>query len=273
MSTNLSSYPQDSLPTEKRSKREMSHLGRYALEECEICPDGHATGMIPCEQVKECIAACTHWRSVDYWANQENKKRVTHTIAASDKSVTSPIASQTTAVTPQLEQKTFFEILASFPQELKEQLVFTETTACHTIKVKNFLGSDTFAKIAAIIKELGGSYISAGKDSRFIIQKISSDSTEPSNVKPHTDGVAALHDDGIWWRTSTTEKGDPCKKAYLNDQNRENVADGTPKYNDLLHRLTNLKDAGKWTIIDNNYYWITPIYIGKKPCNNKFKEV
>lgn len=38
-----------------------------------------------------------------------------------------------------------------------------------TVSPKAYLGRDKFASIAAIIRDLGGDYISAGKDSRFVI--------------------------------------------------------------------------------------------------------
>jgi hypothetical protein len=39
------------------------------------------------------------------------------------------------------------------------------------VEPKSFLGRDMFAAVATIIEELGGRYISAGKESRFIIPK------------------------------------------------------------------------------------------------------
>lgn len=43
------------------------------------------------------------------------------------------------------------------------------------IEPKSFLGRDMFAAVATIIEELGGRYVSAGKESRFIIPKTSGD--------------------------------------------------------------------------------------------------
>ena len=37
------------------------------------------------------------------------------------------------------------------------------------VKPKGFLGREKFAAIAAVIEELGGRYVSAGKESRFLI--------------------------------------------------------------------------------------------------------
>ncbi len=45
----------------------------------------------------------------------------------------------------------------------------SETPEGIVVKPKGFLGRDKFAAIAAIIEALGGHYISAGRDSRFLI--------------------------------------------------------------------------------------------------------
>jgi hypothetical protein len=39
------------------------------------------------------------------------------------------------------------------------------------VKLRGFLDRDRFASIAAIVEEMGGRYISAGKESRFFIPK------------------------------------------------------------------------------------------------------
>lgn len=59
------------------------------------------------------------------------------------------------------------EIQGKFPPLLADLLTFTEKDGMVIIKAKQFLGSDNFAKIARIIRDIGGDYISAGKDSRF----------------------------------------------------------------------------------------------------------
>ena len=62
-------------------------------------------------------------------------------------------------------------IKKAFPQELANLLIFSETTDAVIIKPKEFLGSATFAKIGAVVRELKGEYISAGRDSHFKIKK------------------------------------------------------------------------------------------------------
>jgi len=59
------------------------------------------------------------------------------------------------------------KIEARFPPLLADLLTFTEKDGKVIVKARQFLGSDNFAKIAGIIREVGGDYISAGKDSRF----------------------------------------------------------------------------------------------------------
>ena len=58
-----------------------------------------------------------------------------------------------------------------FPKELREMLDFEETEKHIIIKPRGYLGSENFAKIASIVREAGGEYISAGKESHFRISK------------------------------------------------------------------------------------------------------
>jgi hypothetical protein len=50
-----------------------------------------------------------------------------------------------------------------------EELEVTESAEGIVVKPKGFLGRDKFALVAAIIEELGGRYVSAGRDSHFLI--------------------------------------------------------------------------------------------------------
>jgi SepF-like predicted cell division protein (DUF552 family) len=59
-----------------------------------------------------------------------------------------------------------------FPEEIEAKLNFEEKGNDIIIKLKEFLrDKDTFAKIAGTIKENGGEYISAGKDTHFRLPK------------------------------------------------------------------------------------------------------
>lgn len=59
-----------------------------------------------------------------------------------------------------------------FSKELEEMLFFEETDEYIIIKPRRFLGSENFAKIASIVRGVGGEYVSAGRDSHFKISKV-----------------------------------------------------------------------------------------------------
>jgi len=59
----------------------------------------------------------------------------------------------------------------SFSPELSSMLLFEETEKFIIVKPKRFLGSVNFAKIATIVQDIGGEYISAGKNSHFKLSK------------------------------------------------------------------------------------------------------
>lgn len=63
------------------------------------------------------------------------------------------------------------EVKQVFSPEIAGMLLFEEVGSYIIVKPKRFLGSDNFAKIASIVHELGGEYISAGKNSHFEIPK------------------------------------------------------------------------------------------------------
>ena len=59
----------------------------------------------------------------------------------------------------------------AFPDDLKTLLIFEETKDAIIIKTKGFLGSQNFAKIGAVVRNLGGNWVSSGKESHFKIPK------------------------------------------------------------------------------------------------------
>lgn len=71
----------------------------------------------------------------------------------------------------QTQPRTTQEILALFPAELQKLIYLEESGQYVIIKPHQFLGSDIFAKIAAIVRGAGGEYISAGKESHFGIPR------------------------------------------------------------------------------------------------------
>lgn len=56
-----------------------------------------------------------------------------------------------------------------FPEDLAAMLTFEVKGEFYVIKPRQYLSSENFAKIASIIRDAGGEYISAGKQSHFII--------------------------------------------------------------------------------------------------------
>jgi len=63
------------------------------------------------------------------------------------------------------------DVKVLFPESLGGMLTFEEVKDFIVIKPRQFLGSENFAKIAAIVRDVGGEYISAGKESHFRIPR------------------------------------------------------------------------------------------------------
>jgi hypothetical protein len=59
----------------------------------------------------------------------------------------------------------------AFSPDLSGMLFFEELQDLVIVKPRRFLGSDNFAKIASVVRELGGEYVSAGKNSHFEVPK------------------------------------------------------------------------------------------------------
>ena len=79
------------------------------------------------------------------------------------------------AVKPKAEKaRTVEDVRALFPSELEEMLIFQENKDYIIMKTRRFLGSNNFARIAAIVRAQKGEYVSAGKDSHFKIPKTES---------------------------------------------------------------------------------------------------
>lgn len=69
------------------------------------------------------------------------------------------------------EERNIEEVKMMFPEDLEERLSFEEKDDFIIIKPRKFLGSENFARIASIVRGLGGDYVSAGKESHFRIPK------------------------------------------------------------------------------------------------------
>jgi len=63
------------------------------------------------------------------------------------------------------------DIKMMFPEDLESLLNFEEKEDYIMIKPRQFLGSENFAKIASIVRGIGGDYVSAGKGSHFRVPK------------------------------------------------------------------------------------------------------
>jgi len=63
------------------------------------------------------------------------------------------------------------DIKTMFPEDLENLLSFEEKEEYIMIKPRQFLGSENFAKIASIVRGIGGDYVSAGKESHFRVPR------------------------------------------------------------------------------------------------------
>ena len=72
---------------------------------------------------------------------------------------------------PTAKAVTVDSVKAAFPEDLESRLTFEDKGDKIILKPRQFLGSETFAKIASVVRGLGGEYVSAGKGSHFRIPK------------------------------------------------------------------------------------------------------
>jgi hypothetical protein len=63
------------------------------------------------------------------------------------------------------------DIKMMFPEDLENLLNFEEKEDYIIIKPRQFLGSENFAKIASVVRGIGGDYVSAGKASHFRVPR------------------------------------------------------------------------------------------------------
>ncbi len=81
------------------------------------------------------------------------------------------VSAPTAPVAPTEKMRAIPGVEALFPKDLAEMLDFEEKEKFIVIRPRKFLGSENFAKIASIVREAGGEYISAGKESHFRLPK------------------------------------------------------------------------------------------------------
>jgi len=88
-------------------------------------------------------------------------------ISKSLKAVSRPASTPPISVTPSEKKRGINDVKQAFSSELAGMLIFEDSGKFIIVKPRRFLGSDNFAKIASIVRDLGGEYISAGKNSHF----------------------------------------------------------------------------------------------------------
>ena len=91
-------------------------------------------------------------------------------VSKSLKAVSGSAATPAVSATP-ADKHTIEGVKQAFSSELEGMLTFEESENYIIVRPRRFLGSENFAKIASIVRNLGGEYISAGKNSHFKVPK------------------------------------------------------------------------------------------------------
>jgi len=95
-------------------------------------------------------------------------------VAKSLKAVSGPSAAASAAPVASAPAETKYDlngVKQAFSPELAGMLLFEESGSFIIVKPRRFLGSDNFAKIASVVRGLGGEYVSAGRNSHFRVPK------------------------------------------------------------------------------------------------------
>ena len=92
-------------------------------------------------------------------------------VSKSLKAVSGPAAAPTVSAASSEKKRDINDVKQAFSSELAGMLIFEESGTFIIVKPRRFLGSDNFAKIASIVRDLGGEYISAGRNSHFKVPK------------------------------------------------------------------------------------------------------
>jgi hypothetical protein len=80
------------------------------------------------------------------------------------------ILSVTVKEQPTTKAVTIDSVKAAFPGDLESLLTFEDKDDKIILKPRQFLGSETFVRIASVVRGLGGEYVSAGKGSHLIFE-------------------------------------------------------------------------------------------------------
>ena len=92
-------------------------------------------------------------------------------VSKSLKSVSGSAAAPAPATVTPAKMRNIEDVKQAFSSELGGMLTFEESENFIIVRPRRFLGSDNFAKIASVVRNLGGEYISAGKNSHFKVPK------------------------------------------------------------------------------------------------------
>ncbi|MGD9131386.1 MAG: hypothetical protein PVH73_07425 [Candidatus Bathyarchaeota archaeon] len=92
-------------------------------------------------------------------------------VSKSLKAVSGPAVAPAVSAASSGKKRDVNDVKQAFSSELAGMLLFEENGAFIIVKPRRFLGSDNFAKIASIVRDLGGEYISAGRNSHFKVPK------------------------------------------------------------------------------------------------------
>jgi len=92
-------------------------------------------------------------------------------VSKSLKAVSVPAVAPAVSAAPSEKMHDINDVKQAFSSELAGMLLFEESGKFVILKPRRFLGSDNFAKIASVVRDLGGEYISAGRNSHFKIAK------------------------------------------------------------------------------------------------------
>ena len=95
---------------------------------------------------------------------------VSKSLKAVAKPAAAPVA-PSAPIKPAEKKRDINDVKQAFSPELVAMLFFEEHEGFVIVKPRRFLGSDNFAKIASLVRDLGGEYISAGKNSHFKVPK------------------------------------------------------------------------------------------------------
>jgi len=116
---------------------------------------------------------------------------------------------------PKPEPKVTIETVSkAFPEELRGLLYFEDTDQWILVKPRQYLGSENFPKLAAIVRDqLGGEYVSAGKESHCRVPK-KQEEPMPAVLRgkpkiPHFDPEDLMKHEG--WKGKKLDSGEYAK--------------------------------------------------------------